>query len=262
VLAALVLAVWVLLTGGLHLDGLADTADAWIGGQGDRDRTLAIMKDPRSGPMAVVIIVLVLLSKFAALQVLLAGDARTVLLLTPMLGRTVIVLLLITTPYVRPEGLGAAYARLSAATGAAARWFCWWPSPRSDCSTGRVAYCSVCWPAVFSACATGLAEPTGRHHRRYPWALPANWLKPLRCWFRRCWWTALNALAAASGICPGSFPSPSLLTSFFVVKNIRLSANILKTLYLPVQGENVTMPKYQPRSLLLCWGLLAAAPAA
>ena len=120
VLAALVLAVWVLLTGGLHLDGLADTADAWIGGHGDRDRTLAIMKDPRSGPMAVIIIVLVLLTKFAALQVLLAGDARTVLLLAPMLGRSVIVLLLATTPYVRPEGLGAAYAdylpRLSCAT--------------------------------------------------------------------------------------------------------------------------------------------------
>ncbi|MDG4552751.1 MAG: adenosylcobinamide-GDP ribazoletransferase [Candidatus Competibacter sp.] len=110
VLAALVLAVWVLLTGGLHLDGLADTADAWIGGHGDRDRTLAIMKDPRSGPMAVVVIVLVLLTKFATLQVLLAGDARTLLLLAPVLGRSVVVLLLVTTPYVRPEGLGTPYA--------------------------------------------------------------------------------------------------------------------------------------------------------
>ncbi|MCB1767092.1 MAG: adenosylcobinamide-GDP ribazoletransferase, partial [Candidatus Competibacteraceae bacterium] len=60
VLAALMLAVWVLLTGGLHLDGLADTADAWIGGQGDRERTLAIMKDSHSGPMAISAIVLVL----------------------------------------------------------------------------------------------------------------------------------------------------------------------------------------------------------
>ena len=110
VLAALVLVVWVLLTGGLHLDGLADTADAWIGGQGDRERTLSIMKDPRSGPMAIVVIVLLLLTKFAALQVLLAGDAGFVLLLAPVLGRTVIVLLLITTPYVRPDGLGSPYA--------------------------------------------------------------------------------------------------------------------------------------------------------
>ena len=111
VLAALVLSVWVLLTGGLHLDGLADTADAWIGGQGDRDRTLTIMKDPRSGPLAIIAIVLVLLNKFAALQMLLAGDARVILLLTPVLGRTFIVLLLATTPYVRTDGLGAPYAR-------------------------------------------------------------------------------------------------------------------------------------------------------
>lgn len=109
-LAALVLAAWVLLTGGLHLDGLADTADAWIGGQGNRDRTLTIMKDPRSGPIAIVAIVLALLAKFAALQALLAGDARVILLLAPVLGRTIIVLLLITTPYVRPDGLGAPYA--------------------------------------------------------------------------------------------------------------------------------------------------------
>lgn len=110
VLAALVLTVWVLLTGGLHLDGLADTADAWVGGQGDRERTMAIMKDPRSGPIAIVVIVLLLLTKFAALQVLLAGDAVLVLLLAPVLGRVVIVLLLITTPYIRPDGLGSPYA--------------------------------------------------------------------------------------------------------------------------------------------------------
>ncbi len=109
-LAGLILTVWVILTGGLHLDGLADSADAWIGGQGDRDRTLAIMKDPRSGPIAVVAIGLVLLNKFAALQVLLAGDGRTVLLLAPLLGRAVMVLLLVTTPYVRSKGLGEPYA--------------------------------------------------------------------------------------------------------------------------------------------------------
>jgi adenosylcobinamide-GDP ribazoletransferase len=110
VVAALVLAIWVLLTGGLHLDGLADTADAWIGGQGDRERTLAIMKDPRSGPMAISTIVLILLNKFAALQTLLASDAQYVLLLAPVWGRAMIVLLLVTTPYVRPDGLGSPYA--------------------------------------------------------------------------------------------------------------------------------------------------------
>lgn len=111
VLAGLILAVWVLLTGGLHLDGLADTADAWIGGQGDRGRTLAIMKDPRSGPLAIVAVVLVLLNKFAALEFLLVGDAYAVLLFAPTLGRAFVVLLLITTPYVRSDGLGSPYVQ-------------------------------------------------------------------------------------------------------------------------------------------------------
>src|SRR3990170_9070840 len=70
--AALLLAAWVIVTGGLHLDGLADSADAWVGGLGDRERTLAIMKDPRSGPAAVTTLVVILILKFAALQTLVA----------------------------------------------------------------------------------------------------------------------------------------------------------------------------------------------
>ncbi|UFH50522.1 adenosylcobinamide-GDP ribazoletransferase [Pseudomonas sp. KNUC1026] len=106
--AALVLAAWVALSGGLHLDGLADSADAWIGGYGDRERTLAIMKDPRSGPMAVVVLVLLLLLKFAALLALLGlGLAWW---WVPVLGRTALLGLFLTTPYVRAGGLGAALA--------------------------------------------------------------------------------------------------------------------------------------------------------
>ncbi|WP_137972452.1 adenosylcobinamide-GDP ribazoletransferase [Pseudomonas sp. F(2018)] len=106
--AAILLAVWVGLSGGLHLDGLADTADAWVGGYGDRERTLAIMKDPRSGPIAVVALLLVLLLKFAALVVLLERGAWAGLLLAPWLGRALLPLLFLTTTYVRAGGLGAA----------------------------------------------------------------------------------------------------------------------------------------------------------
>jgi cobalamin synthase len=76
--AALLLTAWVLLSGGLHLDGLADSADAWLGGFGDRERTLTIMKDPRSGPIAVVTLGMVLLLKFTALVALIeqfGGDS-------------------------------------------------------------------------------------------------------------------------------------------------------------------------------------------
>ena len=44
--AILILTIWVMLTGGLHLDGLADSADAWVGGLGSKQRSLEIMKDP------------------------------------------------------------------------------------------------------------------------------------------------------------------------------------------------------------------------
>jgi adenosylcobinamide-GDP ribazoletransferase len=104
--AALLLVGWVALTGGLHLDGLADSADAWVGGLGDRERTLAIMKDPRSGPMGVAVVVLVLLLKFAALASLPHPDSA--LWLAPLLGRAALTGAFLTTPYVRSGGMGSA----------------------------------------------------------------------------------------------------------------------------------------------------------
>ena len=74
--AAIIVALWLWLTGALHLDGLADMADAWVGGHGDRERTLAIMKDPYCGPMGVSAVVAMLLLKFAALSVLVRGRSR------------------------------------------------------------------------------------------------------------------------------------------------------------------------------------------
>lgn len=108
--AALVLTAWVMLSGGLHLDGLADSADAWLGGFGDRERTLAIMKDPRSGPIAVVTLVVVLLLKFAALVALIQQQHSIGLLLAPVIGRAALLGLFLHTPYVRKGGLGQALA--------------------------------------------------------------------------------------------------------------------------------------------------------
>ena len=108
--AALLLSVWVVLSGALHLDGLADSADAWLGGYGDRERTLTIMKDPRSGPIAVVTLVVVLLLKFAALLALIEQQHSVILIIVPLLGRSALLGLFLTTPYVRPGGLGQALA--------------------------------------------------------------------------------------------------------------------------------------------------------
>lgn len=109
--AAILLALWVALTGGLHLDGLADTADAWVGGLGDRDRTLAIMKDPASGPVGVTALVLILLLKLAALAALLRVGGVLALLSIPALARSGVALLFVSTPYVRPGGMGEALSK-------------------------------------------------------------------------------------------------------------------------------------------------------
>lgn len=109
--AALLTVAWVALTGGLHLDGLADCADAWVGGHGNREKTLAIMKDPASGPIGVAAVVLALLVKFAALAALVKGHVAITLLLAPLLGRTALPALLLAAPYARPGGLGEAMAQ-------------------------------------------------------------------------------------------------------------------------------------------------------
>jgi adenosylcobinamide-GDP ribazoletransferase len=104
--AGLVVLAWVVLTGALHLDGLADSADAWIGGLGDREKTLAIMKDPRCGPAGVVALVLAVLLKFAAIASLHPAPWSE-LILAPLLARASLTALFLTTPYVRSGGLGA-----------------------------------------------------------------------------------------------------------------------------------------------------------
>lgn len=108
--AAIILLLWVLITGALHLDGLADCADAWIGGYASRERTQQILKDPHVGSAAVCVLVTVLLAKFAALQSLLAQSSNfEILLWTPMAGRSAALALLTVSPYANPHGLAAAW---------------------------------------------------------------------------------------------------------------------------------------------------------
>ncbi|MDO7907337.1 adenosylcobinamide-GDP ribazoletransferase [Paenibacillus sp. JX-17] len=82
--AVLILIVWVWLTGGLHLDGWMDAADALLSHR-DRDRMLEIMKDSRVGAMGVIACVLLLLLKVSLLYSLLEADAYSLLVLLPMI---------------------------------------------------------------------------------------------------------------------------------------------------------------------------------
>jgi adenosylcobinamide-GDP ribazoletransferase len=110
VLAALLVALLAWLTGGLHLDGLADVADGLGGGHGDRARTLAIMRDSRIGAFGAAALGVALVVKFSALESLLArGPAAWALLCAPTLARGLAVPLVVLFPYARPEGLGRAF---------------------------------------------------------------------------------------------------------------------------------------------------------
>jgi len=109
-IAAIILSFWVLITGALHLDGLADSADAWMGSHGNKERALDIMKDPQAGPVAVVVLILLLLIKFSAITSLNLQNDMYLLLVPPVVARCVPLLLFLTTPYVRKNGLGSAMA--------------------------------------------------------------------------------------------------------------------------------------------------------
>ncbi len=100
--AVLVTALDAWLTGALHLDGLADTADGF-GGGATREDVLRIMRDHAIGSYGAVAVVLALAWKIAAITSLI-GSAQMVpaLVLAPAVGRWSAVLLSATQPYARP----------------------------------------------------------------------------------------------------------------------------------------------------------------
>jgi adenosylcobinamide-GDP ribazoletransferase len=100
----------VAVSGGLHLDGLADTADGFFSSR-PRQRILEIMKDSRSGPLGVAAVVLVVALKLAVIGALPADLRWRALVLVPLAGRSGIVASMMVLHYARPEGgLGTAFA--------------------------------------------------------------------------------------------------------------------------------------------------------
>jgi len=101
------------LTRGLHLDGLADTADG-LGSYRDRDAALEIMRKPDVGPFGVVVLVLVVLAQAVAAAQLLTRPWLTALAsiaLATAAGRLAIAMACwLRVPAARPDGLGAMVA--------------------------------------------------------------------------------------------------------------------------------------------------------
>jgi len=100
--AVLAIATGVLLTGALHEDGMADTADGFGGGR-TRDEVLRIMRDHAIGSYGAGALILVIAFRIAAIAGLIGGPrALPALLLAPAIGRWSAVLLSATQDYARP----------------------------------------------------------------------------------------------------------------------------------------------------------------
>jgi adenosylcobinamide-GDP ribazoletransferase len=107
---ALLITALTAITGGLHLDGLADVCDG-VAARGGRERFLAVMKDSQVGAVGAVGLVLALLLKWQALAAVPAELKWQVLLLFPALARFGQVLTMTGARHARQDGLGVVFAR-------------------------------------------------------------------------------------------------------------------------------------------------------
>lgn len=104
--SALLVIAMIAVSGGLHLDGVADSADAFMSSRG-RERMLEIMKDSCTGPMGALAIAALLLVKFALLASLPDAWRTPVIVLMPLAGRTALVQKTVTLSYARGQGLAS-----------------------------------------------------------------------------------------------------------------------------------------------------------
>jgi adenosylcobinamide-GDP ribazoletransferase len=108
VAAALAATALVVVTGGLHHDGLADCADA-IGVRGGRGRRLEVMREPAIGTYGALALVLWGLTLTASLAALTPAEAAWALMAAASAGRFAALLHAIAAPPARADGLGAAF---------------------------------------------------------------------------------------------------------------------------------------------------------
>ena len=107
---ALLITVLAAVTGGLHLDGLADVCDG-LAARGGRERFLAVMKDSQVGAIGATGLVLGLLLKWQALAAVPHEFKWQALLLFPTLARFGQVLMLTGARHARQDGLGALFVQ-------------------------------------------------------------------------------------------------------------------------------------------------------
>jgi adenosylcobinamide-GDP ribazoletransferase len=108
--SVLVILFYALITGGLHLDGLADTFDG-IASARPREKILEIMKDSRIGTMGVLSLIFVIVLKILFLSNVPASTRTLTILLLPVLSRWSMLIPIYYVRYARSEGLGGSFSK-------------------------------------------------------------------------------------------------------------------------------------------------------
>jgi adenosylcobinamide-GDP ribazoletransferase len=108
IVSLLLVAALALVSGALHLDGLADVFDGF-GARGGRERFLTVMKDSSTGAIGVVALVLGLILKYQALLLLPAGLLYGGIIIFPAAARFAQVLTTVGSRKARDDGLGAGF---------------------------------------------------------------------------------------------------------------------------------------------------------
>ena len=98
---AILMCAYIILTGGLHFDGLADTCDGVFSGR-SREQSLEIMKDSRIGVFGVLSLVMSGILYFA----LFTAASLAAILVFPLCGRACCLISASLAPYAREEGMG------------------------------------------------------------------------------------------------------------------------------------------------------------
>lgn len=168
--AFVLLGLWVAFTGALHLDGLADCVDGYFAGHKSadarerRERTLAVMREPACGAMAVVALIGLVLGKWVALTVLLQSGGLSLASWVLLLGlaRGLLLPYMLSCDYARAQGMAAT---LKSHLPRQTLWgivlaslllaFALWPPGLALLVLVALSVLLVCWRALWIRCIGG-----------------------------------------------------------------------------------------------------------
>ncbi|WP_422445231.1 adenosylcobinamide-GDP ribazoletransferase [Thermoanaerobacterium sp. DL9XJH110] len=108
VISVLIVTAATIITGGMHIDGFADTMDGLFCG-GDREKKLLAMKDSRIGTYGALGIALLILLKYSLINSLSKEFVRSALITYPVISRWIMTMAIVFFPYARDKGLGKVF---------------------------------------------------------------------------------------------------------------------------------------------------------